>query len=257
MTYALVTGASKGIGKAIAIELAKRNINVLLVARSYTELQQTAEEIRNTYNVSADFLASDLSLSNAAATVYNWTKEKQYTVSILVNNAGYGLSGPFDHYSVEEHTNMMQVNMLTIVQLSRIFLPELKQQPQSYILNIASSAAYQAVPLLSVYAASKAFVLNFSRGIANELKDSSVSVTCVCPGPTDTGFNQRAQVGKKALNAAEKLNAQPQSVAATAVNAMFHKKRELITGFVNKLGAFFAWLLPKGFIETTSASLYK
>jgi short-subunit dehydrogenase len=257
MTYALVTGASKGIGKAIAIELAKRKINVLLVARSYLELQQTAEEISNTYHVSTDFLASDLSLANAATTVYNWTKEKQYAVSILVNNAGYGLSGPFEHYSIEEYTNMMQVNMLTTVQLCRIFLPELKQQPQSYILNIASSAAYQAVPLLSLYAASKAFVLNFSRGIAYELKDSRVSVTCVCPGPTDTGFNQRAQVGKKALNAAKKLNAQPQSVAATAINAMFHKKRERITGFINKLGAFFAWLLPKGFIETTSASLYK
>jgi uncharacterized protein len=257
MTYALVTGASKGIGKAIAIELAKRNINVLLIARSSAQLAETANEIKSTYNVSVDFLASDLSLNNAAETIHNWTKEKQYTVNILVNNAGYGLSGAFETYATADVTNMMQLNMVTLVQLCHIFLPELKQQSNAYILNIASSAAYQAVPYLSVYAASKAFVLNFSRGIANELKRTPVSVTCVCPGPTDTGFNDRAQVGEKARNAADKLNATPTSVAVTAVNAMFHKKRELITGAVNKAGAFFAWLLPKGFIENTSASLYK
>jgi uncharacterized protein len=257
MTYALVTGSSKGLGKAIAIELAKQNINVLLIARSHAELAQTAAEIKSAYKVSADFFVSDLSAPNAVSDIYNWTKEKKYPINILVNNAGYGLSGLLENNSIADNTSMMQVNMLAVVQLCQYFLPELKQQPKAYILNIASSAAYQAVPYLSVYAASKAFVLSFSRGIATELKSSSVSVTCVCPGPTDTGFNQRAKVSGKALKTANKLNADPAIVAKTAVEAMFSEKRELITGFVNKLGAFFVWLLPKGFIESTTANLYK
>src|SRR5260221_14669545 len=108
MTYALITGDSKGIGKAIAIELAKKKINVLLVARSVEQLQLTSKEIRDTYIVDVDFLATDLSLNNAAITVYNWCKEKNYTINILVNNAGYGLSGAFENYSAEANSNMLQ-----------------------------------------------------------------------------------------------------------------------------------------------------
>ncbi len=207
--------------------------------------------------MNADFLATDLSSNNAATVVFDWCKEKQYDVSILVNNAGYGLSGSIDNYSIADNTNMMQLNMITLVQLCQIFLPSFKQQSKAYILNIASSAAYQAVPLLSIYAASKAFVLNFSRGLSYELKDTSISVTCICPGPTDTDFPKRAQVGEKGIKTAEKLNLSPKTVAGIAVDAMFNKKQEVITGFVNKVGAFFSWLLPKRFIEQTSASLYK
>ena len=257
MNYALLTGASKGIGRAIAFELAKKKINVLLVARSSTPLKETAEEIKRLYGVEADYFVADLSVHNAAQDVYNWCRSNNYHINILVNNAGYGLSGDFDSYSVEENTNMMQLNMITLVQMCNIFLPELKEQPKSYILNIASSAAYQSVPFLSLYSASKSFVLVFSRGLAYELKDSHVSVTCICPGPTDTDFPKRAQVGKKALKAAAKFNLMPQVVAEISVKAMFNKKREVITGFANKLGAFFVWLLPKSIIESTSASLYK
>jgi short-subunit dehydrogenase len=257
MTYALITGGSKGIGKAIAIELAKKKINILLVARSIEQLQEATKKIKDTYGVRADYLAADLSQPNAAATVYNWCKEKQYNVNILVNNAGYALSGLFESHTAEENNNMMQLNMATAVQLSHIFLPMLKQNPKAYILNIASSAAYQAVPFLSLYAASKSFVLSFSRGLSHELKDTSVSVTCISPGPTDTDFPNRAGMHQKAKKAAEKFHVPPQSVAAIAVKAMFAGKREVITGFINKLGAFFAWLLPKNIPEATAVNIYK
>jgi hypothetical protein len=257
MEYALITGASKGIGKAIAGELAARGFNVLLVARSEELLQQVAEKITTIYSVKSDWLALDLSSAEAPQTVHDWCRAKGYTVSVLVNNAGYGLSGPFEKYSLEEHWNMMQLNMSTLVGITRLFLPDLRLQLKAYILNIASSAAYQAVPGLSLYAATKAFVLAFSRGLHQELHKTTVSVTCISPGATDTDFPSRAQIGEKGLKAAEKLNMTPEAVATIAIRAMLAGKAEVITGFVNKLGAAMAWLLPKTLVERTAMKIYE
>jgi short-subunit dehydrogenase len=257
MEYALITGASKGIGKAIATDLAARGFNVLLVARSEELLQQEAARISAMYPVKADWLALDLSTAEGAQDVYDWCRAKGYTVQALVNNAGYGLSGPFEKYSPEQYTNMMTLNMSTLVSLTRLFLPDLRNQSRSYILNIASSAAYQAVPGLSIYAATKAFVLMFSRGLRQELHKTSVSVTCVCPGATDTDFPNRAQVGPKGLKAAGKLNMSPETVALLATRAMLSGKAEVITGFVNKVGATLAWLLPKNLVENIAGKIYE
>jgi short-subunit dehydrogenase len=257
MTYALVTGASKGIGKSIAEELAKNKFNVLLVARSEELLKKNAAEISSTYKVEVGYLALDLSSQTAATDIYKWCAEKNYTISVLVNNAGYGLSGPFERFSVDDNTNMMQLNMITLVQLCQLFLPSLKTQSKAYILNIASSAAYQAVPFLSLYSATKAFVLRFSRGLRQELKKTTVSVTCVCPGSTDTGFASRAQLGDKGLKAAERVNMTPEKVAVIAVKSMLGSKAEVITGFINKAGAFMAWLMPKTLVETTVMKIYE
>ncbi len=257
MEYALITGASKGIGKAIATDLAARGFNVLLVARSEDLLQKEVSRIISQYPVKADYLALDLSTADAAQNVYDWCRAKGYTVQALVNNAGYGLSGPFEKYRVDAYLNMMNLNMNTVVALTRLFLPDLRTQPKAYILNIASSAAYQAVPGLSTYAATKAFVLLFSRGLHQELHKTSVSVTCVCPGATDTDFPSRAQVGAKGLKAAERLNMTPDAVAQLATRAMLAGKAEVITGFVNKLGATLAWLLPKGLVEKTAGKIYE
>jgi short-subunit dehydrogenase len=257
MEYALITGASKGIGKAIATDLAARGFNVLLVARSEELLRQEAVRITALHPVKADYLALDLSTAKAPQNVYDWCRAKGYTVQALVNNAGYGLSGPFEKYSADDHVNMMTLNMSTLVALTRLFLPDLRAQPRSYILNIASSAAYQAVPGLSAYAATKAFVLLFSRGLRQELHKTSVSVTCVCPGATDTDFPNRAQVGPKGLEAAERLNMSPESVALLATRAMLAGRAEVITGFINKLGATLAWLLPKTLVERAAGKIYE
>jgi short-subunit dehydrogenase len=257
MEYALITGASKGIGKAVAEELARRKFNLLLVARSGELLQQVAYDMETRYGIKADWLALDLSSADAAQKVIDWCRAKQYSVGVLVNNAGYGLSGPFEKYALSEHLNMMQLNMTTLVSLTRLFLPELRRQPRAYILNIASSAAYQAVPGLSLYAATKSFVLAFSRGLHQELHKTTVSVTCISPGATDTDFPNRAQVGEKGMKAAQKLNMTPAAVASLAVKAMLAGKAELITGFVNKLGAAMAWLLPKTLVERTAMKIYE
>lgn len=257
MSFALITGASKGIGKAIALQLAARKKNLLLVARSETHLQQLCAEVEKGFGITAHYLALDLSQKEAAKHVFDWAQQNNYSIDTLVNNAGYGLSGTFDKYSLSEHLNMMQLNMNVLVELTYYFLPQLKKQPRAYILNIASSAAYQAVPFLSLYAASKSFVLQFSRGLHLELETSTVSVTCVSPGATDTAFVDRANVGTKGLELAKKFNMQPADVAKIAVDAMYKGKTEVITGFLNKLGAALVWLLPKRTIEKASAKIYQ
>ncbi len=257
MPYALITGASKGIGKAIAEELAKRKYNLLLIARSNDLLEKIAKDISGAYKVDVDFFAIDLSSADAAKKIFEWCNEKKYNIDILVNNAGYGLSGLFEKYTPEENTNMMQLNMLAPVQLCQYFLPMLKQHKKSFILNIASSAAYQAVPYLSVYAATKSFILSYSRGLRQELKNTSVSVTAISPGSTDTDFVVRAQIGEKGLKTASKVNMSAEAVAAIAVKSMFAGKAEVITGFINKLGAFMVWLMPKGLVEKTAMKIYE
>ena len=257
MLYALITGASKGIGKAIAEELAARQINLLLIARTESLLSRLAAELTEKYTISADYLAIDLSAADASFQIVNWIKGKGYAVNMLVNNAGYGLSGSFEQYSAQEHRDMMQVNMNVPVELSSLLIPELRKHPKSYLLNIASAAAYQAVPGLTVYAASKSFLLSFSRGLQYELRKTNISVTVVSPGGTETGFASRARVSKQAVKAGEKLNMLPEQVAKLAVKAMFDGKTEIITGFINQLGSFLVWLLPKKLTEKAAASIYQ
>lgn len=256
MPFALITGGSKGIGKCIATELAKRKYPVLLVSRDEKSLKEHATTLTNNYGVASHYLALDLGKIGAIQILMDWISSNNYNVGILVNNAGYGLSGPFTKYSANDHLEMMRVNMEVPIALTAALLPMLTKNAPAYILNVASSAAYQAVPGLTVYAASKSFVLSFSRGLRYELKNTGVFVTAVSPGATDTNFANRADVGPKALKTAEKVNMTPESVASTAVTALFDKKPEVITGFMNQIGAFLVWLLPKKMAESIAASLY-
>lgn len=256
MNYALVTGASKGIGRSIATVLAERNYNIILVARSTEELSTVAKELQDTYKVQVRYLAIDLSRAEAAAELYEWCRNNELNISILVNNAGYAVWGQFDELSLEEQNRMLQVNMQTPVALCHHFMPMLKQQPAAYVLNVASTAAYQAVRTLSLYAASKAFMLLFTRGLRQELKGTKVSVTCLSPGPVNTNFLDRANM--QAIKAtAEKYGMTPEAVARIAVNALFARKSEVIPGALNAATAFFTRLVPKALVEKIAGDLYK
>jgi short-subunit dehydrogenase len=256
MLYALITGASKGIGRAIAKELASRKINILLVARSENLLADLANEIEKEYRVQCRYLSADLSKPETPDKIYDWCIDQKYPVNILVNNAGYGLSGSFESRTIEEHIEMINVSMLSTIKLIHLFLPQLKQH-KSHILNIGSSAAYQAVPYLSTYAAAKSFIVSFSRALKYELENSNVNVTVVSPGVTDTDFPIRANVPEKGLKTAEKIAMTPEQVAKIAVNSMFAGKAEALTGFITKATVFFVKLLPKRFSEKTAARFYQ
>jgi short-subunit dehydrogenase len=254
--YALITGASKGIGKSIALLLAQSGYNLLLVARSESELKQLSESVRSSDKVEALYLSIDLSTNDAAQHVRDWCKSLSVPLTVLINNAGYGLWGRFEELDLTAQLNMLKLNMDTVVELTYYLLPLLKEQPQSYILNVSSTAAYQAVPTLGLYSASKSFILSFSRALRYELKSTSVSVSCICPGPTDTEFTKRA--GMDALaDLAEKFNMPPKLVAEAGLKGLFNKKAEIIPGFLNKLTSFAARHAPKSLVERISAGLYE
>lgn len=254
--YALITGASKGIGRSIATQLAQQGYNVLLVSRSAGELEQLANDIKATHKVDARYLAIDLSVAGAAGQVVNWVNELAVPLAILINNAGYGVFGKFDQTNLADHINMMNVNINTIVELTHQLLPVLKQSEKAYILNVASTTAYQAMPALSTYGASKAFVLSFTRALAYELKNTPVSVSCLSPGATETNFIERAGMDDF-KDMAAKFSMQPDEVAVIALKGMFSKKTEIVPGFLNKVGVLGAALLNKRFVERVAAKLYK
>src|SRR6478609_3963606 len=256
MSYALITGASKGIGKALAWELASKGYNLLLIARSENLLQEVSEEIKKKHSVSVDYFPADLGKSDSALKIKTWCQDKNYSVSILVNNAGYALWGNFEKLSLQDQTDMMTLNMQAVVNLSYEMLPILRKEKQAYILNVSSTTAYQGIPTLSVYAASKVFVLLFTRGLRQELIDTNVSVSCLSPGTTKSEFMDRA--GMEALKPmAEKFEMSAEAVAKIAVKGMFAKKAEIIPGATNYIVAKLTSLVPKALTEKIAAGIYK
>jgi short-subunit dehydrogenase len=254
--YALVTGASKGIGKEIAVQLAQKGYNMLLSARSEQELAQLAAEIEEKYKVNALYFSADLSEPGSAEKLADWATGKTDNLSVLVNNAGYGIWGSFETLDLAAQMQMLQLNINAVLELTHHLLPCLKTKKQSYILNVASTAAYQAMPTMALYAASKSFILSYSRAISYELKDTSVSVSCLSPGPTATGFGSRAGLDAFA-ELAEKFNMPAALVAQIGLKGLFKKKPEIIAGFLNKVSAIGANLLPKALVERISANLYR
>jgi short-subunit dehydrogenase len=254
---ALVTGASRGIGAAIAHVLASKGFGLILVARDRMALEEVARSIRSQYAVEVHILVEDLADLAAPRRIFQWCDERSLPVSMLVNNAGFGLNGPLEEHDLQRYEDMVTVNNTALMALTHLFLPSFRTRKRAWILNIASTAAYQAVPSLAVYAATKAFVLFFSRALHHELKGTPVSVTCVSPGPTDTAWASTAQIRGKAMKAAEKMNMSPEAVAEIAIKATLAGRAEVVAGFMNKVSAFFAKMLPAGIVERVAHGLYK
>ena len=255
--YALVTGASRGIGRAISLLLAQHGYDLLLVARSGDQLTNLALEIGTRHKRQAYVLATDLAAPGAADTVAAWATQQTDQLAVLVNNAGYGLWGRFEQLSLTEQQNMLQLNMNLPVALTHALLPALHRAPQAHVLHVASTAAYQAVPSLTLYAASKAFLLSFSRGLRYELKDSRVSVSCLCPGATATAFADRAGMGAELQATANKVSMTAEVVAEAAVRGLLAGEAEIIPGVLNKVSAGLISVVPKGLVERIAAGIYE
>ena len=256
MAFALITGASGGIGFAIAKELAARKHDVLLIARNEQMLKQNCNFLKDTFGVSCDYLSLDLATPDAPGRVVEWASTKGGGIDMLVNNAGFGSWGALRDLADGEFTGMMQLNMVTLATLCKRFIPILEKQPKAYILNLSSTAAYQAVPTLATYAATKAFVLVFTRGLKWETRGTNISVSCLSPGPTSTGFIDRANLGM-IKDRAEKFSMTPEAVAKIAVNGMLAGKAEIIPGFTNWLSSKLAEIVPKNLTERIAMNLYK
>lgn len=193
MTTALITGASTGIGAAFAQELAARQHNLILVSRSGDKLQQLAQQLREQHSIQVEVIAQDLTAPSAPTHIFDAIKQRNLTVDLLINNAGSGLYGAFADLDRIEQLQMMQLNMLALVDLTYLFLSEMRQRRSGSIVNLASTAAFQPIPYFAIYAATKAFVLSFSEALWAENRQHGVRVLAVCPGPTDTNFFQEAK----------------------------------------------------------------
>lgn len=234
-TYTLVTGASNGIGKAFAEECAARGRNVLLVALPEPKLEETANSLIEQYpEQTFQHLGINLMEKDAPQQILNWCTENGYTVDLLINNAGLGNSGPFTSLPSDFYQGQMQLNMLSLVGLTHLFLPMLQSQEKTHIINVASMAAFYDIPFKGIYSASKKFVLSFSRSLNKELEGSSVSITVLCPASVPT--NPDVMLREKELGLMARLTSQsPQQVATYTLDQAFKGKQVVIPGFFPRL----------------------
>jgi uncharacterized protein len=232
---ALITGASYGIGMELARLFARKGHNLVLVARSADRLRQLASELERAHGTRSLILASDLTEPGAPAYVLDQTTRAEIQVDVLVNNAGFGQFGFFAENDLEVCLQQIQLNVTTLTHLTRLYLPAMIERETGRILNVASTAAFQAGPLMAVYYATKAYVLLFSEAIANELKGTGVTVTCLCPGPTATEFQKRAKITGIRLFKYGAMDAR--TVAEDGYRALMAGKPVAISGFKNWLVA--------------------
>ena len=238
---ALITGASSGIGRDLAYLFAQDDIDLVLVARSGDKLREIANALHGKHGVNVQVIVADLADPAAPQQVFDAV---QGDVDMLVNNAGYGLGGPFAETDLRKELDMIQVNIAAVTHLTKLFLRPMVARKWGRILNIASTAAFQPGPLMSVYYATKAYVLSFSEAIAEELAGSGVTVTALCPGPTHTGFAAAAEVSNARLF---KL-ARPMTsdeVARIGYDAMNKGRRMVVAGVKNKVLAQAVRISPR------------
>lgn len=230
MPTALITGASSGIGAAFARQLATRQTNLVLVARNEAKLQQLAQELQSQFQIQVEVLIQDLTVPGAATTVFEAVTQKNLTIDLLINNAGFGDYGPFAQSSRQRQLEMIQLNIMALVDLTHQFLPVIQQRRGS-IINLASTAAFQPMPYLSVYAATKAFVLSFSEALWAENQQYGVKVLAVCPGPTETGFFIEANFPESFSKGSEsKVQTSPSEVVSEALKALEADQPNVVTG---------------------------
>jgi short-subunit dehydrogenase len=227
MPTALITGASGGIGLELARIFAEQGYALVLVARTRERLEEIAVELKPT---PVQVLAKDLALVGAAEGIHREVPK----VDVLVNNAGYGVYGPFVKTPLDDELGMLQLNMTALVVLTKLYLPAMVAAKNGKILNVASTAAFQPGPLMALYYATKAFVLSFSEAIGNELEGTGVTVTALCPGPTATGFQARTKLEKSRLIKRMKVM-DARTVAEAGYRGLMAGKPVVIPGLMNKL----------------------
>jgi short-subunit dehydrogenase len=246
---ALVTGASSGIGAAIAQELARRGVNLVLSARRRPLLDETAA-FCGRQGITTDVVVADLGDPSGARTL--WREASRTPVDILVNNAGFGYFRPYSDVDWQRDAELVQLNITSLVELSRAFVDHRKARDgRAYLLNIASIGAYQSVPNMALYAASKAFVRNFTEGLHDEWAGTKLSATCICPGGTKTEFHAMAGAGNYGWVANYSMMT-AEDVARIAVHAMERGKRNVIPGLMNKLSCWGVRFVPRWFASWMS-----
>jgi short-subunit dehydrogenase len=250
--WAVVTGASSGIGKALAGELASGGANVVLTARRRDRDEELARELATKYDIRTEICIADLAQSSGPEEIFAFTKGKGIDVELLVNNAGFGAYGDFAGMELTRILGMVQVNVAAVVHLTHLYLPSMIARRRGDILIVGSTASFQSVPYLGVYGATKGFDLLFAEALAEEVRPFGVRVCALCPGTTKSEFHELAGIpdrkGRK-IETAEK-------VARTGLRALANGKSYVISGGGNYIGAHIQRFLPRRLVSRTVAKMY-
>jgi len=251
--WALVTGASAGIGKALAQELARGGTNLVLTARRQDRLEALAAELSAKHHIQAETFAADLAQPTAAEAIFQFTQQKGLAISVLINNAGFGQYGEFHTTEMDRLVEMVQVNCTAAIQLTRLYLPEMVARRSGDVLIVASTASFQAVPYISTYAATKVFDLYLAEGLAEEMQPYGVRVCALCPGTTTSEFHELA--GHPAHSKGREQSAE--SVARNGLEALAAGQSYVISGLGNYLGAHGERLVPRRFVTRIAAKMFR
>ena len=241
-SWALVTGASSGIGRVYAVELAKLGMNIIVVARRAEKLKELQKEISEKFKRQVVIIQSDLSLREEPKKVFEQATNGR-DIQVLINNAGIGFYGPMEDHSIEQYQQTIDLNISALTSMTYYFLHHMKNHgKKSYITNVASIAAYQGIPYFGVYCGSKKYVRDFTEALSYEYKKTNIHLTCVCPGGTYTEFTSHSGQDLKKAGHASMMSAE--KVVQIGMKAMFNKKMTIITGFINFLACQVGRILP-------------
>jgi len=242
--YTLITGSSTGIGKALAIECAKNNMNILCIALPGTRLEKLSEDINRTYQVKTDYFFADLTVKGSITNIMQWIEKKNYKINMLINNAGISCEGPFEKYSADFYEHLLMLNTHASVLLTRSLTKQLLENRPSYILNLGSVASYFPMPFKAVYGSSKLFMLSFSKALKQEFKNVPLQVSVVCPGPVVTNRHTAQSALDKGI-IARMMHMKAHRVARYAIKKLKKGTFIIKPGFLSKTTYYVSLIIPQ------------
>jgi short-subunit dehydrogenase len=249
---ALITGASGGIGEAFARKLAELGKNLILVARSEEKLESLAEELASKHGVNTHVIVTDLARPDSASAIHAETERRGLVVDLLVNNAGFAKAGEFSELSFEVQADMVRLNVNTLMELTRLYLPAMRQGRRGGVINLGSTASFQPVPHMAVYGATKAFVLSLSEAVAEEVSADGVTVMALCPGATATGFWETAGMWEEQHGSM----VTPDKLVAEALDAFEQRRHFFVHGGLNKVAAIIARIIPPRLVTYLASRVF-
>jgi uncharacterized protein len=253
-SFALITGASSGIGECFARALASRGHNLALVARSKDKLEALGTELSSKHGIRAVPISCDLSLAGAVAVLVETLRQERMEVDLLINNAGFGARGEFWALPLDRQSEMIQLNNLALIELTHALLPAMIEDKRGAIINVSSTASFQPVPYTSAYAATKAFVTSFSMALAEEVRPYGIRVVTLCPGGTKTNFFVAGDYQRRTLPGGLQS---PEEVVAEALQALDRGGALVVPRFLNKLSVFGQRFLPRSVVARITARLFR
>ncbi|MDQ3800442.1 MAG: SDR family oxidoreductase [Acidobacteriota bacterium] len=253
MKATLITGASGGIGEAFARRLAREKHNLVLVARSEKTLHELCDELMLRHEITAHYVALDLTEADADRRLFEETERHAFEIDWLINNAGFGSMGDFARLELEKELGMIRLNISALVALTHRYLQKMRERKSGTIINVSSSASFQPVPFMATYAATKAFVTSFSEALAEENRPHGITVTALCPGPTDTNFFAVADAKPLQMKGMQT----PEEVVETALSAARRGQANVVSGWTNYIGSVLGTLVPNRIVTRAVSSVLR